>query len=339
MTSVVLSSDGTTGASFSAVVFSSSQQAATAFENLSLVWYSAESPSELCNIELMKASATEATQALVFSKSFELVCFPEKIAQVAKAKGFSALIWQTSYSSPGYFAKAVWGSNAAPIPIFEVSSRSQAFQLSSISRVRIIPEANPLEGMSWFGPQIPLLMTIVALSLVRIVICARAFFPTQMRLIMATKELTTAQIVLISTIISGVLNCIHCADFLGQAHLLPLPVWFMAFIGGFLFNALSTFVLAKAMLSAEATVRGLTFERSRLLLLNISFGLFFLVSLLAAVLIGWDAFYSDTVMVALNVSFIIFQVIVGIHFLRSKKRVLNLLHASISIKIMCPLKN
>eukprot|EP00475_Leptophrys_vorax_P005734 TRINITY_DN1345_c0_g2_i1.p1 TRINITY_DN1345_c0_g2~~TRINITY_DN1345_c0_g2_i1.p1 ORF type:complete len:458 (-),score=93.13 TRINITY_DN1345_c0_g2_i1:527-1900(-) len=286
-----------------------------------------------CHVKcMMKVTATENPQALVISKSIEQVCFPEKMAQVAHAKGFSALIWRTAYSTPGYSAKCTWGSNTAPIPIYEVSSLSTALEVGVASRVRLVSGANPFRGISWFGPQIPLLLMMLLINLIKISICVKAFFPVQLRLVNETRHLTAAQIVLLSTIVSGVLCTIHSIDFMGQLHILPLPMWFVSYVWGFLFNFLSTFVLAKAMLSAEAQVRGVQFEKNRSALLNFCFGMFFLVNLTATILLGWDVYYSDSLTLVLNLSFVLFQAVVGIHFLLSKRRVLNLLHASVATK-------
>eukprot|EP00475_Leptophrys_vorax_P005731 TRINITY_DN1345_c0_g1_i3.p1 TRINITY_DN1345_c0_g1~~TRINITY_DN1345_c0_g1_i3.p1 ORF type:complete len:431 (-),score=76.62 TRINITY_DN1345_c0_g1_i3:750-2042(-) len=331
MSSAILAPANDWGKSFTAVAFSSSPMHIS-FDNISVFWYAPDSSLDVCSPESMKAIATEHPQALAFSTTIGMMCFPEKIAEVAQARGFSALIWRTTFSTPGYTAESIWGSNSAPIPIFEVSYRLDALQVGVTSRVRLESETNPFQGFSWLGPQIFLLLVMLVVNVLKIAICTRAFFPVQLRQAMSNRSLTAAQIVLLSITVSGLLCTIHSVDFMGQVHIFPLPVWFFAHMWGYLFNFLSTFVLAKAMMSAEATFRGVQFEKSHSVVLNISFGMFFSLSLTATVLLGCDVFYADAINLPLNLSWISFQVIVGVHFLLSKRRVLKLLHESAATK-------
>eukprot|EP00475_Leptophrys_vorax_P037029 TRINITY_DN63331_c0_g1_i1.p1 TRINITY_DN63331_c0_g1~~TRINITY_DN63331_c0_g1_i1.p1 ORF type:complete len:461 (+),score=86.81 TRINITY_DN63331_c0_g1_i1:174-1556(+) len=331
MASTVLAPASAWGKTFTAVAFSSSPMDVS-FDNVSVFWYAPDSSAEICHSETMKAIATEYPQVLAFSTTINLMCFPEKIAVAAQARGFSAVIWRTPLATPGYTAKCSWGSNSAPIPIFDVSSRSDALQARVTSRIHLVSATNPIQGFSWFGPQIFLLLIMLLVNGVKITVSARAFFPVQLRQVMQSRSVTTAQIVLLSTIVSGVMSTMHSVDFMGQVHVFPLPVWFIAYMWGFLFNFLSTFVLAKALLNAEAAVRGVQFEKSRSVVLNISFAMFFALSLIATILLGFDVFYTDVITLPLNASMFLFQAIVGGHFLLSKRRVLILLQASVAVK-------
>jgi hypothetical protein len=89
-------------------------------------------------------------------------------------------------------------------------------------------------------------------------------------------------------------------------------------------NFLNTFLIAKSILAAEATVRDLRFARSHSLILNDAFGLLVLVNGVSTILIGWVV-YNQSMMSLLSFLFLLFQGVVGVHFLLTQKRVLKIL--------------
>jgi hypothetical protein len=319
--SEVLSPSELAGIKFEAVVYKASPS--KSFENISLLWYAPNNPADLCSEATMAVQATNNNQALIFSGSDELRCLPEKVAQVAMAKGFAAIIWRDFYARPGYIASSVWASNTAPIPIYDVIF-SSAFQFNVTTSVKLIPMENPYSGGHWFAPQIPLRILLVSLYLIELVICVRAL-ASQLRTIQTPKELSTAHGILMFGICGAVVEILFNIDFMGQSHIFPLPLWAGLYTWGYVLNFLNTFLIAKSILAAEATVRGLRFARSHNILLNIAFGLLVLVNAIATILLGWVVYYNSAMTSLLSLLFLLFQSVVGIHFLFTQTRVLKIL--------------
>eukprot|EP00475_Leptophrys_vorax_P011913 TRINITY_DN1837_c0_g1_i7.p1 TRINITY_DN1837_c0_g1~~TRINITY_DN1837_c0_g1_i7.p1 ORF type:complete len:335 (+),score=72.30 TRINITY_DN1837_c0_g1_i7:448-1452(+) len=211
--------------------------------------------------------------------------------------------------------------------MFEVSTYSSALQPGITTQVSLVARANYFASMTWVGPQIPWLILIEALALVKLAMCTRALmlqFPV-IRAIRRLKDVTAAQGVLLLEVLSSGYTVIHVVDFVGQFHLLPLPIWFNLMMWSYLFTVTSTFILAKAMLSAEAMVRHEKFERKRSILLNLIFGAFFLINSVVNVLVGCEVYFTVTVVAISTVSLILFQIVLATHFLVAKRRMLNLL--------------
>jgi hypothetical protein len=319
--SEVLSPPELAGVKFEAVVYESSPSAN--FESITLKWYAPASSADLCSEATMAVQASSNNEALIFSGSDDLRCFPERVAQVAKAKGFSAVIWRNPFSRPGFSASSVWGANTAPIPIFDVVF-SSALQFNVTATVKLVPMESPYRGMHWFAPQVPLRFLLISLHLVQLFVCTRALIH-QIPTVEIPKDLSTAHAILLFGVIGALIEILYNIDFMGQAHFFPLPMWFGLFIWGYVFNFANTFLIAKAILSAEAAVRGLRFERNHNILLNIAFGSFMLVIAVASILLGWDVYYTATITAVLNSLFILFQTIVGVHFILTQRRVLKIL--------------
>jgi hypothetical protein len=323
--SQVLAPSDLSGITFEAVVYDSSPS--MSFDNISLKWYDPVNVADLCSEATMAVQAdSNVLTALIFTKSDELRCLPEKVAKVAKAKGFSAVVWRSNYLQPGYSAASVWAANNAPIPIFDVIY-SSAFQFNVTSSVKLVPIESPYKGIRWFGPQIPLRFLLSCLHLVQLTICARAL-KGQIEIIRSNKELSPAQSVVVFGIIGAVVEILFNLDLMGQAHIFPLPIWFGLYTWGYMFNFANTFIIAKAILEAEATVRGLRFERRHIIVLDVSFAAFIMINAICTILLGWDVYVKSDVTAVLVGLFLLFQAIVGFHFIISKRRVLNLLQVN-----------
>jgi hypothetical protein len=240
-------------------------------------------------------------------------------------KGFSAIIWRTKYNHPGLLAKSSWASNSAPIPMFEVSALSPVWNTyGQVTEVNLHGSANHYSGISWFGPQIPLLLLVAAVELTNLLICLRAM-PAQWKQIKTDRNISAAQAILFIEAFGSSLILIELIDFMGQRHVLPMPVWLDFVFGASLLTFLSTFILGKAMFRAEVAIRGEEFGKKTSICLNVTFGLFLVSMIIAIVFMGWAMYQTDASAAIIPVFFVIFQGIAGVHFLRSKSRILKLL--------------
>jgi hypothetical protein len=322
------------GTTFEAVVYASSPS--NSFENISIQWYEPTPPGAECTMSTFQAQA-EGVQALIITKTAEQYCLLETVGKIAYEKGFSAVIWRTAYTSPGYSAQSSWASNTSPIPMFEVSGLSPALKEGVTEAVYLVPDPNRFKGMNWVGPQIPFIIILGLLALYKIFVCVRAL-PRQSNVIQDSREVSAAQLVIIFEPLASIFTIIHLFDFMGQFHILPLPVWFNFMIWSYLFTFTNTFNLAKAMLSAEAAIRHVEFAKNRSRFLNVMFIIFFVINVIINILLGWEVYYTMTVVAISTVSFIIFQAGVAIHFLLSKRRLLKLMTHSAASRDNVPLE-
>eukprot|EP00475_Leptophrys_vorax_P040753 TRINITY_DN7611_c0_g1_i1.p1 TRINITY_DN7611_c0_g1~~TRINITY_DN7611_c0_g1_i1.p1 ORF type:complete len:457 (-),score=117.69 TRINITY_DN7611_c0_g1_i1:199-1569(-) len=312
------------GSEFESVLFGSSPVGS--FDNISIVWYHPSSRGAECHSDTFEvsASASDGPQAVIIIPYTERYCFKEKIAQAAKAKGFAAVIWRSMWTPPGWAAFSSWGSNTAPIPMFEVLS--SVLQPEMSYTLNLYPTPSKFSGISWMGPQIPLLFILAILSLLKAGLCSRALATHFISSSRPIHELSVGQSVLMIEVASSLFSLLCVVDFMGQLHILPIPVWFNVIQGSFLLTNTNTFLLAKAMLAAEATIRHQNFEWKRKCFLNFVLALLISSNGVLDVLISWELFYTSAAMSVVSGSVVICQGVLAAYFLMSRKKIMNLLH-------------
>jgi hypothetical protein len=123
--------------------FPSAPQDFSGLGNVSLVFYFASNPLDVCHSETFAKShplnsGVDFSCVVVQGVSGREKCLPEQVGVVAADKGFSCLMYVNGWNRAGAVALMFWRYKNSPIPMFDISNSSARYiQENNISYASI----------------------------------------------------------------------------------------------------------------------------------------------------------------------------------------------------------
>lgn len=284
--------------------------------NVSL-YYLNNDDGQACSMDTLPSiDTTNLHNALVIEKLVD--CYPEQVALQAHSRGFDMVIYKSPFKTAGYSAVAMWNQNGAPIPIIEVNTYSSVEKIYSAD---ISPSSNPYLDIK--DQAIIVFMSVLCgfFGLMQLIIAIERLREMKLPIVRVRNFVCVMQLV------SGSLRFVFSFDMCGLFHQLPYPFFLFYLTIGTVF-AFGTILCVGALFHFAL----LASERVKLVFSKAFW--FLLLSVLG--LIGFMTFCvvqgaqlkkgaSQYIMVINGSIAVMFQVISGVYFIVTRKKVVETL--------------
>jgi hypothetical protein len=298
-----------------AVRFLSSPLLDTVLNNVSII-YMENYNGEACTASNIPTTATVNGTFKALAITALRTCYPEDIARNAKSVGFDAVLYKGVFRSAGWSALSIWRENNAPIPVFELNANAP---IKNILLADLSTSDNPLRERNNF-----IVMTFMA--------SVAGFFGI-LQLVIAIERLremhniSTMKIrffVCVLQLGSGMLRLFFAFDMCGYFHYFAYPFFLMAITVGVVF-AFGTILSVGAIFHFALIVsegRKIIFNKcvwflAFCILSLIGFMVFMLLQGIFLTPLGTNGLVVMDGAIA-----VIFQVVSGAYFIRSRRTVL-----------------